>query len=322
MSLQWEMTWNTDLNIENSHTLFDREVLISQDISESDIVGALSKFGSFKLFYDPFENISYIKLNKNNQNYFNILKMVSSLGHKVREISGSNVIELGGFRKEEREFLSNISTTAGVMRYPFSLMYEKKLYFRFLVLEESLEPITQVLMDFLDKDENWNLVHIKKPTSFQDYLKKFNYDKSAKIYILKEYDYGSIKDNFPHYRCRHLFYFLLNEPYLTTERAIRFSECPTDSGGIIKEARLIRNGSLKIYEDIRHVNEISFVNIIKNPYYSFPLEVIQYFDGKNVYLRLVVEHDDEKTLFMRIKDYNEKHKGSTEFVLEETREMI
>jgi hypothetical protein len=322
MSLQLEMTEEININLEQSHNLFDREILISKDISESDVVGNLSRFGSFILFYDPFDNISYIKLNKNNQNYYSILKTLSSLDLKVKEISSRTVVELGAFSKDEVEFLSNISSIMGVMRYPFSLMYEKKLYFRFLALEESLEPITKILMDFLDKNDSWNLVYIKKPTSLYDYLKKFNYDKSAKVYILRELDYVNKEENFPHYKCKHLFYLMLNEPYINTERALRFSECLTSHGGIIKESKLIRNGTLKIYEDIRHVNEISFVNIIKDPNYSFPLEAIQYFDGRDVYIKLVVEHDDEKTLFIRMKDYNKKHEGKIEFVLEETMDQL
>jgi len=113
MSLQLEMTEEININLEQSHNLFDREILISKDISESDVVGNLSRFGSFILFYNPFDNISYIKLNKNNQNYYSILKTLSSLDLKVKEISSRTVVELGAFSKDEVEFLSNISSIMG-----------------------------------------------------------------------------------------------------------------------------------------------------------------------------------------------------------------
>lgn len=305
-----------------THKLFDRELVLSKNIPEDDIITGLSRFGSFKIFYDPFQYISYIKLNKSNENYYSILKYISSLGLHIDELAGQQVLVLSQSGNHEMEFLKNISMIRGVMRYPFSLMFNRKLFFRFLLLEESLADFTEIAMDFLEKNEDWEIVHLKEPDSLGSFLKKFNYEKSVKSYIFKEEDFISTKENFPHYSCSHIFYLLLGEPNEETERSIRFSDCDTGVGGIIKKSTLLRNSEIRIYEDLRKITDISFVNIVKNPIYTIPLEVIQSYDGNEVLIKIVIDQDDEKTLFTRLREYNIKQGDKVKFYIKETSELV
>lgn len=311
----------SEFNMDNSYKLFDREMVLVRSISDSDILGGLSRFSSFKVFYDPFQNISYIKLNRENERYYDIKKYILSLGLQIKDIHGEEVVELGDWKKEEMNFLKEISSVPGVMRYPFSLMMEKNQYFRFLTLEESLESITKIIMDFLDKHENWDLLYLREPESIESFLRRYQYEKSVKFYKLLEKLNLNPDEYFPHYKCEHLFFLLLGEPNTDTERSIRFTNCETGAGGIIRETKKIRDSDIKIYEDIREINEISFVNIIKNPYYSYPLEIIQHYDGKNVYMRILIDKDDEKIFFIRLRDYNKKLENKVKFILEETTEL-
>lgn len=311
----------SDLGIANSYKLFDREMVLVRRISDNDVLGGLSRFSSFKVFYDPFQNISYIKLNRENEKYYEIKKYILSLGLQIKDIYGEEVVELGDWTKEEMNFLKELSSVPGVMRYPFSLMMEKNQYFRFLLLEESLESLTKIMMDFLEKYDNWDLLYLREPEPIESFLKRYNYEKSVKFYTLLERTNLNVNEYFPHYKCEHLFYLLLGEPNTDTERSIRFTNCETGTGGIIRQSKIIRNSEIKIYEDLRQINEISFVNIIKNPYYSYPLETIQFYDKRDVHMRILVDKDDEKIFFMRLREYNKKLENKVKFILEEAAEL-
>ncbi len=308
--------------IEQNSSVWDYDLIISRDPSKLYPID-LSKRGTFRLYTDYEKGIKYAKISKQDSNYNSIKMEAKRYGIDIEEIGEELFLKINVPLEQERKAQvrgRDISKIPGVLKDPFSLWLLGREYFRFKLIKESLNEVSNTLFKALElmkkEGENyWKIEYIGEHNDDISYLRKYNYPRRVINVTAREIDSENKMNFFPHYSSRHLLFFILGEDNRKQERAIRFSEEETQIGGIIKESQLLRNGDVKIYEDIRNITSFSISSLSREPFAAFPISIYQFFDGEKIFLNWWIDEDDLNFLLKRIKKFNESNKNQVELIL-------
>lgn len=309
-------------NMLNPNTLWDCDLLISRDPSGLYPID-FSRKGTFRLYSDYDKGIKYGKISKSDASYNEIKIEAKRNGVEVVEIGDILFVNLRSPSEKPQEGKirgRDISLIPGVLKDPFTIWKNGREYVRYRFIKEAAGPISDILMKGLnrlkDEGENfWKIEYLGNHTDDISFFKKYDYPRRILQVTVRENDSSDALHFFPHYSSPHIMFFLLGENNKETERVIRFSESVTGYGGIIRESKLLRDGTIKIYEDMRNVTSFSVSSLSREPFAAFPIQFYQLYNGKEVLLNWWIDEDDLNFLLTRIKKFNEINKDEFNLVL-------
>ena len=304
-------------------TLWDSDLILSKDTSSLYPID-LSKKGVFRLYTDYEKQVRYAKIAKSDKNYFEIMGEVRKGGLELEERQDVsfiklNVVDKNYFALEKIE--RKMGAIPGVLKDPFSIWIRGREYFRYRFIDIANKKISEGLLEALELSSELNDSYLKVEylgthMNSASYFKRYDYPRKIVRIEFLESDSSRVEDFFPHYKHNHIFFFILGENNEKVDRVIRFSLGPTETKGVMKESHLIRDKDLKVYEDIRDVREFSLSKLSREPFYSFPLESYQIFDGKSAHMNWVIDEDDLPLIIKRINQFNRDNTGQVKMILE------
>jgi len=306
----------------NPISIWERDLIISRDPSGLYPID-FSRKGTFRLYSDYEKGIKYAKISKHDENYNEIKAEAKRNGIEINEIGDVLFVNLKNALEKPKEGdvrERDISLIPGVMKDPFTLWNNGREYVRYRFIDEATGLISDMLIKGLERlkvegENYWRIEYLGDHIDDISFLRKYDYPRHLLHVMVKELDSSDSIHLLPHYSFPHIMFFILGENNTESERVIRFSEGITGYGGIIRKSKLLRDGDIKIYEDIRNISSFSVSSLSREPFAAFPIQFYQNYDGREVLLNWLIDEDDLNFLLKRIKNFNEINKNKVDLIL-------